>query len=35
MGTGADRQLAEWERTRDLKKLVDFIVAETHEGLDL
>ena len=35
MGTGADRQLAEWKRTRDLKKLVDFIVAETHEGLDL
>ncbi len=32
-GTGADRQLAVWERTRDIKAVVDHIVAETYEGL--
>jgi carboxylate-amine ligase len=32
-GTGADRQLAVWERTQDMKAVVDNIVAETHEGL--
>ena len=32
-GTGADRQLAGWERTQDMKAVVDNIVAETHEGL--
>jgi len=32
-GTGADRQLAVWERTQDMKMVVDHIVAETHEGL--
>jgi carboxylate-amine ligase len=32
-GTGADRQLAVWERTQDLKAVVDQIVAETNEGL--
>jgi glutamate---cysteine ligase / carboxylate-amine ligase len=32
-GTGADRQLAVWERTQDLKDVVDQIVAETYEGL--
>jgi glutamate---cysteine ligase / carboxylate-amine ligase len=32
-GTGADRQLAAWERTQDMKAVVDNIVAETHEGL--
>lgn len=32
-GTGADRQLAVWERTGDLKKVVDFIVEETSYGL--
>src|SRR3954451_14460843 len=32
-GTGADRQLAVWERTRDMKAVVDHIVAETYEGL--
>jgi glutamate---cysteine ligase / carboxylate-amine ligase len=32
-GTGADRQLATWERTHDMKALVDQIVAETYEGL--
>jgi carboxylate-amine ligase len=34
-GTGADRQLAVWEETQDIKKVVDHIVAETYEGLDL
>jgi carboxylate-amine ligase len=34
-GTGADRQLAVWERTHDLKAVVDHIVAETYEGLPL
>jgi carboxylate-amine ligase len=33
-GTGADRQLAVWEQTHDLKAVVDHIVAETYEGLD-
>ena len=32
-GTGADRQLAVWERTEDMKAVVDHIVAETYEGL--
>jgi carboxylate-amine ligase len=32
-GTGADRQLAIWERTGDLKAVVDHIVDETYEGL--
>jgi glutamate---cysteine ligase / carboxylate-amine ligase len=32
-GTGADRQLAAWERTQDMKAVVDQIVAETYEGL--
>jgi carboxylate-amine ligase len=32
-GTGADRQLAVWERTQDMKAIVDQIVAETYEGL--
>lgn len=34
-GTGADRQLAVWEETHDLKAVVDHIVAETYQGLDL
>jgi len=34
-GTGADRQLAVWERTHDLKAVVDHIVTETYEGLPL
>src|SRR5947208_8623075 len=34
-GTGADRQLAVWERTQDIKAVVDQIVAETNEGLEL
>ena len=33
-GTGADRQLAVWERTQDMKAVVDHIVQETYEGLD-
>jgi carboxylate-amine ligase len=34
-GTGADRQLTVWERTQDMKAVVDEIVAETYEGLTL
>ena len=34
-GTGADRQLAVWEHTHDMKIVVDQIVAETYEGLDV
>src|SRR6266487_1440984 len=32
-GTGADRQLAAWKHTQDMKAVVDHIVAETYEGL--
>jgi len=32
-GTGADRQLMVWERTQDMKSVVDQIVFETNEGL--
>jgi carboxylate-amine ligase len=32
-GTGADRQVAAFQRTNDLKAVVDQIVAETYEGL--
>jgi carboxylate-amine ligase len=32
-GSGADRQLMVWERTQDMKAVVDQIVAETNEGL--
>src|SRR5436189_3439377 len=34
-GTGADRQLAVWERTQDMKTVVDHIVAETYECLNV
>ena len=34
MGTGADRQLKVWNETKDLKKVVDYIIEETHIGLD-
>jgi glutamate---cysteine ligase / carboxylate-amine ligase len=34
-GTGADRQLAVWECTRDMKAVVDHIVRETYEGLSV
>src|SRR5450755_1876842 len=33
MGTGADRQLKVFEETGDLKKVVDYIVAETRAGV--
>jgi glutamate---cysteine ligase / carboxylate-amine ligase len=33
MGTGADRQLKVYEQTGDLKKVVDYIVAETRAGV--
>ena len=33
MGTGADRQLQVYEQTRDLKKVVDYIVSETRVGV--
>ena len=32
-GTGADRQLAVWQKTRDLRAVVDYIVKETTTGL--
>lgn len=34
-GTGADRQVAIWERTHDMKAVVDQIVRETYDGLRL
>src|SRR3954466_1486876 len=34
-GTGADRQLAVFQQTNDMKAVVDQIVAETYEGLDM
>jgi carboxylate-amine ligase len=34
-GTGADRQLVVWERTKDMKAVVDQIVDETYEGLNV
>jgi glutamate---cysteine ligase / carboxylate-amine ligase len=34
-GAGADRQLAVWERTNDMKAVVDQIIAETYEGLEV
>ncbi|SEJ33104.1 carboxylate-amine ligase [Dyadobacter koreensis] len=33
MGTGADRQLAVFEQTNDLKAVVDYIVSETKIGI--
>ena len=35
MGAGADRQLRVWNETRDLRQVVDFILAETEHGLPL
>ena len=32
-GTGADRQLEVFQRTNDMKAVVDHIVTETYEGL--
>jgi glutamate---cysteine ligase / carboxylate-amine ligase len=34
-GTGADRQLEVFEQSNDFENLVDFIVEETHHGLDV
>src|SRR3954471_4031731 len=34
-GTGADRQLAVFQQTNDMKAVVDQIVAETYEGLQI
>jgi glutamate---cysteine ligase / carboxylate-amine ligase len=34
-GTGADRQLATYHRTHDMKAVVDQIVSETYEGLSV
>lgn len=34
-GTGSDRQLDVYGRTKDLKQVVDYIVAETHHGLEV
>jgi len=34
-GTGADRQLAAWQKTQDMTAVVDQIVAETYEGLSV
>ncbi len=33
MGTGADRQLKVFNETGDLKKVVDYMVAETRVGV--
>src|SRR5713226_5211409 len=33
MGTGADRQLRVFEKTGDLKKVVDYIISETESGI--
>ena len=33
-GSGADRQLRVFEETGDLKKVVDYIIAETETGLE-
>ncbi|HKI79813.1 MAG TPA: carboxylate-amine ligase [Ignavibacteriaceae bacterium] len=33
-GTGADRQVAVWEKTSDLKSVVDYIVEETSLGIN-
>jgi len=35
MGTGADRQLEVWNQTQDTKKVVDYIIEETHKGLNI
>lgn len=35
IGTGADRQLEIWNQSQDTKKVVDYIINETHHGLNL
>jgi glutamate---cysteine ligase / carboxylate-amine ligase len=34
-GTGADRQVEVYKRTNDLKAVVDYIIEETHHGLEV
>ncbi len=34
MGTGADRQLAVYQKTGDMKEVVDYIIEETEVGID-
>lgn len=34
-GSGADRQLDVWNQSNDLKKVVDYIIKETHQGLGI
>ncbi len=34
-GTGADRQLTIWEQSQDTRKVTDYIIEETHYGLDV
>jgi len=34
-GSGADQQLAVYEQSNDLKHVVDYIIAATHEGLGI
>lgn len=34
-GSGADRQLDVYEQSNDLNQVVDYIIEETHHGLDL
>ena len=34
-GTGADRQVAVWKQTGDIKQVVDHIIEETHRGLEV
>ena len=34
-GTGADRQLAKWHESNNMKAVVDHIVTETYEGLSM
>ncbi len=34
-GTGSDRQLDVWAKTRDMREVVDLIVRETYDGLRL
>jgi carboxylate-amine ligase len=33
-GTGADRQLAVFEKTGDLKAVVDYMISETEYGIN-
>ncbi|GBD92090.1 carboxylate-amine ligase YbdK [bacterium BMS3Abin04] len=34
-GTGADRQLRAWEKRKDLRDVVDYIIDETYKGIKL